>query len=384
MLINLISIILKASKQSKRAVLTLLFEMTLLRLTGARIGFSEYFQFRLYETDIQFDEKKRFVGYAMQAILEEILVDDYARFLSLDKVTMYTLLEGYRIPIPEVRAVYKSNRPNELVQINSRSALTEYLKLPESTPVYLKPSYGGFGRGNTLILDSDGQRLTLGDGKTIAIDKFCDSLDDRGGLGWILQEPLTPHSSIKSICGAKISGIRLHTFLSKEGAVVTNAIWKINAGKGDVDNFQHGASGNMLATIDLDSGIVLRVVAGTGLEQRVNPFHPATGAKLVGFCMPYWQEIKFLVCNAHLAFPSFICPGWDIAVCEDGPKLLEVNVFGDLDLSQHSLRLGFLSERFMALMADRDLADLVSFSTENRKISPLNHRIGQRKHHWKW
>jgi hypothetical protein len=358
--------------------------MTLLRLTGTRIGLSEYFQFQLYKTDIPLHEKRLFVGYATQNILEEILVDDYARFLSLDKVTMYTLLEGYQIPIPEVRAIYNSSRPAALMQINSRSALSDYLKLPTSTPVYLKPSYGGFGRGNTLILDFDGKKLTLGDGKKMTLDEFCDTLDDRGGLGWIFQEPLVPHTSIMSICGAKISGIRIHTFLSKEGPVITNAIWKINAGKGDVDNFQHGASGNMLAALDLDTGIVLRVVAGTGLEQQVNPLHPSTGAQLVGFRMPHWEKIKSIVCDAQLAFPGFICPGWDIAVCDGGPKLLEVNVFGDLDLSQHAQRAGFLNESFMALMANRDLAGLVTFASENRKVSPNNHRAGQRKHHWSW
>ena len=57
MLKQLISNLQAASTQSGRPIAAVALEMLQLRLTGARLGFSEYFDFRLYETDLNHDEK---------------------------------------------------------------------------------------------------------------------------------------------------------------------------------------------------------------------------------------------------------------------------------------------------------------------------------------
>ena len=75
-----------------------------------QIGFSEYFDFRLYAPDLSMDATRAFGGRKVQGILEDILIDDYARFLSLDKITMYGLLANYGFPGPKKRAVYRSPR----------------------------------------------------------------------------------------------------------------------------------------------------------------------------------------------------------------------------------------------------------------------------------
>ncbi len=376
--------ITQAAALSGRSAISVFREMLLLRFSGAHLGFSEYLDFRLFMSDLSRAEKAQFAGWRMQGVLEDLLIDDYARFLSLDKITMYSLLKSFSLPIPELRAVYKSARPQQLKHLESEQALASYLTQAGATPVYIKPSLGSYGRGNTLVAAAKGDMLTLGDGSQINALDFCKSLGDRHGLGWMLQEPLSPHPRIAELCGPKVSGVRIHTFMSASGPVVTKAIWKINVGKHDSDNFHHGASGNMLAALDIESGRVTRVVSGTGPNQIVNPNHPVTGAQLTDFLLPWWPEIKQIVCDAQLAFPGFICPGWDIAVCEDGPKILEVNFFGDLDLSQHAHRQGFLDEQFLTLLRGRGLEGLVHGGAENQRHDPKHQRQGRRKQHWNW
>ncbi len=273
----------EASTSTERSVLTILWEMARLRYSVGRIGISEYFDFRLYENDLSLGQKKAFCGYRAQAVLEEILVDDRSAVLSLDKVTMYVLLKGLGFPIPELRAVYASGRRSGPFRtIESAEALCAYLKEPDTLPIYAKPSFGSYGRGNTLVASVTGNTLALGDGSRVPIEHFCASLVTASGFGWIFQVPLQAHSAIATHCGTKISGVRVHTFLSTAGPKITRAIWKINAGKKDSDNFHHGASGNMLAEIDLETGSVNRVVAGIGPAQVVNPPHPLTGNELRG------------------------------------------------------------------------------------------------------
>ena len=182
----------------------------------------------------------------------------------------------------------------------------------------------------------------------------------------------------------KIAGLRVHTFLSTESTRIIKAIFKINVGVRDSDNFEHGASGNMLGAVDIATGKVIRAISSVGLDQRVNPKHPATGADIVGFTLPNWTDVVALVGDAQKAFPGFICPGWDIALCADGPKILEVNAFGDIDLSQHAYRRGFHDEEFLSLLRERRLEALLKGPANRRARSPTNNRLGARKHHWHW
>ncbi|MBX7200998.1 MAG: hypothetical protein K1X51_16630 [Rhodospirillaceae bacterium] len=315
----------------------------------------------------------------------KILVDDLSMFLSLDKVTMYMLLDSFDIPIPSIKATYLSRRPVYLRQLDSHDDLMVFLSEASNLPVYIKRSFGSYGRGNVLVTECDGNMVRFGNGSQENISEFCQSLDCTRALGWILQEPLMPHPEIKRLTGSgKISGIRIHTFLTEKKSQVIKAIFKINAGVRDSDNFEHGASGNMLAAVDVQTGNVIRAIAGTGLVQKEIPIHPATGERLVGFQIPYWKDIISLTNDAQLAFPGYLCPGWDIALCADGPKVLEINAFGDADLSQHAYRVGFLDNTFISLMRERGLDQLLTMPPNNSIQSKTNNRFGIRKHHWKW
>lgn len=298
---------------------------------------------------------------------------------------MYALLSGHNLPIPEVLATYRSIRPNSKPSLRSAKELEDYIRSPGHLPVYLKRSFGSYGRGNAMIQSMDGDNVILGNGTRESVSEFCRTIDEGRSLGWILQPSLTSHTTIRDLTQSdKISGLRIHTFLSRKGAQVIKAIFKINMGARDSDNFEHGASGNMLGAVDITSGKVVRVVSGTGLNQVDDPLHPLTGAEIVGFQIPDWEKVLTLVHDAQAAFPGFICPGWDIALCDDGPKILEVNAFGDIDLFQHAHRSSFLDEQFIFLMKERGLEELLYSNPRKSKQSPVNQRLGVRRHHWQW
>jgi hypothetical protein len=135
----------------------------------------------------------------------------------------------------------------------------------------------------------------------------------------------------------------------------------------------------------METGEVTRVVSGIGLKQKENVSHPVTGMRLMGFSLPYWEQLKSVVKDAQLAFPGFLCPGWDVAICADGPKILEVNFMGDIDLSQHAHRRGFLDREFLELMRGRRLDHLLSFRAGRRRMKTLrNSSQGYRQSHWRW
>lgn len=370
---------------ANRSVLELLAEATRLRASPRRLGLTEYIDFQLFRGDVPWELKREFGGVRAQIAAQEMLVDDYSRFLSLDKVTMYVILKGFGFPVPRVRAIYRSCRPSSQLRLESDEALLAYLQEAGNLPVYIKPAYGGFGRGNVLVSGFDGTHLSLGNGTRQTPIDFARLLDDPHPLGWMLQEPLTSHYAITQLTGSpKISGLRIHTVFKRHASAIHKVIWKINAGERDFDNFHNGRSGNMLAAVDPQTGVVIRAISGVGLKQSEITVHPKTGSTLLGFQIPFWPEVVNLVNDAQRAFPGFICPGWDIALCDDGPKILEVNAFGDVDLAQYAYRRSFFEGELMQALQERGLAHLLDHARGRRTRSPVNHRLGIRRHHWPW
>ena len=77
---------------------------------------------------------------------------------------------------------------------------------------------------------------------------------------------------------------------------------KIATGNNPADNFwRHG---NMLGAIELETGIITRVLRGTGVEMSLNETHPDTKRPIVGTLMPQWDALARLVISAAENLPG--------------------------------------------------------------------------------
>jgi hypothetical protein len=107
-----------------------------------------------------------------------------------------------------------------------------------------------------------------------------------------------------------------------------------------VDNF---ARGGLAAPIDVRGG----AICGPAIQKHNSlglitlKRHPETGEKFTGFAIPMWPEVIDLARRAHATFSSVYFIGWDIAVVQDGPLLVEANAgFGtDSLVLPHGLTL---------------------------------------------
>ena len=55
------------------------------------------------------------------------------------------------------------------------------------------------------------------------------------------------------------------------------------------------------------------------------PRHPETNVAFDGFQLPWWAELRDLVTRGARAFAKLPALGWDVAIAEDGPILIETN-----------------------------------------------------------
>lgn len=385
---NPLQLLAAAARDAKRPLLEVLIEALRLRFGRNRLGLTEYLDYGLHRTDLTAEQKSQFCGVRLQGALEELLVDDYAKFLSLDKVTMGLLLKGCGFPTPEIYATFGRLPRAHLPHLSSAEAFALQLK-EIGNPLYIKPAFGAFGRGNVLVQAVKGSDLLLGDGSCVALKSFVAGLHDPSGLGWMLQEPMRAHRDLVALTGNnKVSGVRIHTFADGKQITPWRAVFKINNGLRDSDNFDHGRSGNWQAAVDLASGRLTRVSSGytllAGGSDNASLLHPLTQRELLGVVLPDWERLIDLARAAHLAFPGFIFPGWDIAITDAGPVILEVNMTGDVDLPQMAHRNGFMDGTLVAMLGRRGLLESLYGARHSGLRSPMNNRLGRRKHHWPW
>jgi hypothetical protein len=168
---------------------------------------------------------------------------------------------------------------------------------------------------------------------------------------YLIQRRLVPHSDLADLSGEILTTIRMVTIRDENGNhEVTHAVFRMpNGPHARVDNFH---AGGLAAKIDIETG---QLGPGSDIGLRPNAAwhttHPDSGAPLEGRKLPFWPETLDLARRAHAAVHHWAVIGWDIAIVEDGPVVIEGNSGADLDIIQRSHREPIGDSRFGELLA---------------------------------
>jgi len=323
-----------------------------------KVSVEEYFNLRLFDTAaLAGADKRAFVGFdGMRRIWEEVNHDRTWCAVLTDKLASTTLLGGYGFPVIPIPAIYSQTLsfPGGTTQIlRSPDALRAHMLDPTHYPMFGKPtdSLQSLGSASFDGLDAETGMLTTVDGRAVLLDEFIADVTTHYAGGYLLQKRLSPHAAIRAICGDRLATVRIVTINPKSGPQILRACWKIPAGPNAADNFWR--PGNLLGTIDLETGRIGRVVSGVGLKQSERLTHPDTGSVIEGFELPVWAEAKALALDAMKVFQQMGMIGWDIALTDNGPVIVEPNWTPDLALPQIADRRGVLDDQFRGFLAER-------------------------------
>lgn len=338
-------------------------EIASLRRGLGRIGPGDYYTYRLYDPEISDEEKRRFVGWKAEAWVDR-LNDPRWHCLGLDKVLMYALFRDSGITIPETKAIYLPGRKRTLhgaMSLTSEHELHAWLRESPNYPFFSKPSASGFGRGAYLAssYDSSDDTVVMKDGSRVPVSGLANGFGDIELLGYLFQSPLNPDQSLMTALGNTLSSLRLMILFDEiEGPLLHRAFWKIPTGQNMNDNYNSGRTGNLAAAISLDTGRVTRVINGIGADLHEVEQHPDTGYRFINLVVPDWHRVREFVREAALTLPKLRFQQWDIALTNQGPVALEVNLFatGGCDLTQLLYHKGLLDEdmqRFLDRCATR-------------------------------
>jgi len=207
--------------------------------------------------------------------------------------------------------------------VNVRVTFEEFEALfRNSTRIIYKPIRGHRGHGVTAYdLTAENHR---------AVYEELAQLEEG-----MVEEYVVQHPVMNTMCPASVNTLRVVTVCSKKHPVTADGKYfdfayttlRIGGGTAVVDNF-HG--GGMCALADLATGKL--ITPGVNEEGDVFEKHPVTGTVIKGFEIPFYKEALSMIEKACRKTEVAGYLGWDVAITENGPLLIEANTVPSIGL----------------------------------------------------
>lgn len=148
---------------------------------------------------------------------------------------------------------------------------------------------------------------------------------------YLIEDAIVQHSKMNELYSGSVNTLRMVTLVDNDNVPhFMYALIRMGQKGAKVDNI---SSGGMYAPVNAD-GIITHA-AFCDKEGICHEIHPTSGTKLIGFEIPYFAEAVELVKKAALVIPGMRYVGWDIAITENGPVLVEGNNFPSYDMVQN-------------------------------------------------
>jgi len=165
-------------------------------------------------------------------------------------------------------------------------------------------------------------------------------LELSGSGALLVQSRLLNHPELTRFGGSGLISLRLLSGFGPGEVMPIRAV--LSLPYRDSINSQDGFK----AAVDVIDGRLGRIFH-ISADQRFFPRLPGTDVLIEGAYLPCWPEVLYLVERAHNVLPDYAFLGWDVAICGNGPVMLEANGnFGASGLQKSGPR-PLIDEKFL-------------------------------------
>lgn len=194
--------------------------------------------------------------------------------------------------------------------------------------LFVKPRAGRRSRGTSLWRRDaaaggyrrQGPTGALPDGPAISWDELVVRLSAAAGPDGLLVQPLLrSHPGIADLGNGALCTVRVITAIGLDGEPAEfSTILNLPGGTSFLSD------GGIAAPVEPETGrLVVFLNTDPGHPQYTH--HPVTGVAAASRTIPAWRETVALACRAHAQLREIAFIGWDIALTDAGPVLLEGN-----------------------------------------------------------
>lgn len=175
--------------------------------------------------------------------------------------------------------------------------------------------------GNGVVKFEIDRNSIISDGKPISEDTFLKHFEK--GI-WLIQPGLTSHKTIRKINGTALNTTRIYTMNSGNAIEYIGGFQAFATGNTPIDSWQHGS---VYVAIDPYNdklgkyGITNPDISSPGLLTK----HPDSGIVFENYKIPFLKQSVELCIRAHRFLYGHFVIGWDVAITDSGPVIIEAN-----------------------------------------------------------
>ena len=273
-----------------------------------------------------YDKIKPFINENdVREVLENKLYFDffYSQFnISLPKILMYNHRKMF---VAGKKAI-------EISSIQDFKSLMEemFKQNPSNDSVIVKRTYWSYGGDKIFKIYAD--QITKEPG--IIEELYTEVIKS----GFLFQETVKQHPELNKLNPSSLNTIRFDTFINPDGKIeILSGYIRMSIANLHVDNI---SSGGCFVGIDLNTGKLNKIAYLTfkNYGVKVLTAHPVTDTVFENFTVPLFTEAKEFVLRTASFMPGLRIVGWDVAIGESGPVLIEGN--SDYDISGNDVADG--------------------------------------------
>lgn len=245
-----------------------------------------------------------------------------------DKTIFRTLMNYYGIPIAPCLFVYRDGsfyKENCLSNPISDTKIDVILRDNDTARIFAKCFSGGQGSGIHLFERKD--NTYYHDGHVVSatyIRQWC------GSTKYFFEKQVVNENSLNHINPSSLNTIRM-TVKQVEGKVsLVSAVLRLSVGGCYMDNMHQGG---LAVEVDMEKG-TLQKYAYRKWDYHRYEIHPDTKIPFEGVVIKNWEKVKSLVLNTTCCLPPFRSLGFDVAITNEGPLIIEINTYPGNDLPQ--------------------------------------------------
>jgi hypothetical protein len=298
----------------------------------------KYYVFELFRSERYKNARHYIARYEFKGGLHTFLetrIENPTRRILNDKAAFFRHCQQHGI----------ATMPTFLVvtQDGSTEQLTPFEGILPARNLFFKPLSGRGGRGcERWLYQGDGSYRDQNGTILSAAELMARTKQNAAAQTMLVQEAMRAHEELRELAVNVLTSCRIMSVKNERGGFeATHAVFKSSTKReAIVDNFHKGG---VVSRVDIKTGRLGPASdAGVGEPCVWYDAHPLTGAQIKDRILPQWQETIDLVCKAHAAFPDRITVGWDVAITDQGPVIIEGNVQSGCDMIQrtHDLPAG--------------------------------------------
>lgn len=278
-----------------------------------------------YPWKLLYGLKKYFIDKEVREVLENKLFFDsfYGQFrIPLPKIVMFNHRKCFAVDGKAFEVENADDFRRVLEEIFNKNTASDSL--------IVKRTYWSYGGAKIYKIS----RREIGSEPAMT-DKLFETVIKSG---YLFQDVVKQHKDLDRLNPSCLNTMRIDTFINPDGKIdVISAYIRMSFKNAYVDNI---SSGGLMVGIDLATGKLKKEGFSNLKDTGVNIFreHPVTKTVFEGYAIPFFEQAKQLAAEAARLMPGLRLVGWDVAISDSGPVLIEGN--SDYDNTGNDLSEG--------------------------------------------